>query len=324
MKERLSRFIIRTILNPKQDGEAQEYSSYDVAKGWYELKLVAKGFAIDFSLIVVGIFSAGFGLKGFLLENNFIDGGATGISLLIGELTGISLSILLILVNLPFLILGFKVIGRNFTIKAVLAIIGLALVVEFVHYPVITTDKLLIAIFGGFFLGTGIGLSIRGGAVIDGTEVLALSLSRRLGVTIGDVILVVNVIIFSFAAYMLTIETALYAMLTYLSASRTVDFLLEGIEEYTGVTIVSIKMEEIRQMIAHELNYGVTVYKGERGFGKTGQKQYDINILYTIVTRLEISRLKKAVHIIDPNAFMVMHSVKDTIGGMTKKRRHKH
>ena len=324
MKERLSRFIIRTILNPKQDGVAQEYSSYDLAKGWYELKLIAKGFVIDLSLIVIGIFSAGFGLKGFLLENDFIDGGATGISLLIGELTGISLSVLLILVNIPFLVLGFKVIGRNFTIKAVLAIIGLALVVEFVHYPVITTDKLLIAIFGGFFLGSGIGLSIRGGAVIDGTEVLALALSRKLGVTIGDVILVVNVIIFSFAAYMLTIETALYAMLTYLSASRTVDFLLEGIEEYTGVTIVSIKMEEIRQMIAHELNYGVTVYKGERGFGKTGQKQYDINIIYTIVTRLEISRLKKEVRIIDPNAFMVMHSVKDTIGGMTKKRRHNH
>jgi len=324
MKERLSRLIIRTVLNPKQDGVAQEYSSYDLAKGWYELKLIARGFVIDLSLIVIGIFSAGFGLKGFLLENDFIDGGATGISLLIGELTGISLSVLLILVNLPFLVLGFKVIGRNFTIKAVLAIIGLALVVEFVHYPVITTDKLLIAIFGGFFLGSGIGLSIRGGAVIDGTEVLALSLSRKLGVTIGDVILVVNVIIFSFAAYLLTVETALYAMLTYLSASRTVDFLLEGIEEYTGVTIVSIKMEEIRQMIAHELNYGVTVYKGERGFGKTGQKQYDINILYTIVTRLEISRLKKEVRIIDPNAFMVMHSVKDTIGGMTKKRRHQH
>lgn len=320
------RFIIRTVLRPKnkEGAEDETYSSYDLAKGWYELRFIVKGFLRDFALILLGIGSAGFGLKGFLLANDFIDGGATGISLLIGELTGVSLSLLLLLVNLPFLVLGLKVIGRNFTIKAVLAIIILAIVVEFVHYPVITTDKLLIAIFGGFFLGSGIGLSIRGGAVIDGTEVLAIALSRQLGVTIGDVILIINVIIFSFAAYLINIETALYAMLTYLSASKTVDFLLEGIEEYTGVTIVSIKALDIKEMISHNLNYGVTVYKGERGFGKSGEKHYDMNILYTVLTRLEINKLKKEVQRIDPNAFMVMNSVKDAVGGMTKKRRHKH
>ena len=326
MRPTLSKFVIRTVLRPKnKNGEdIQVYSDYDLAKGWYELRLIIKGFFRDFALIMVGIASAGFGLKGFLLENNFIDGGATGISLLIGELSSIPLSVLLLLVNLPFLILGLRVIGRNFTIKAVLAIIILAIVVEFVPYPVITTDKLLIAIFGGFFLGSGIGLSIRGGAVIDGTEVLAIALSRQLGITIGDVILIINVIIFAFAAYMINIETALYAMLTYLSASRTVDFLLEGIEEYTGVTIVSIKALEIKEMISHNLNYGVTVYKGERGFGKSGEKHYDMNILYTVLTRLEINKLKKEVQRIDPNAFMVMNSIKDAIGGMTKKRRHKH
>lgn len=222
------------------------------------------------------------------------------------------------------MILGLRVVGKVFTIKAILAILGLALVVAVVPYPGITDDKLLIAVFGGFFLGTGIGLSIRGGAVIDGTEVLAIALSRRIGLSIGDVILIVNLIVFSFAAWLINIETALYAMLTYLSASKTVDFLLEGIEEYTGVTIVSVKTDEIREMISHQLNYGVTVYKGERGFGKTGAKQYDINIIYTVLTRLEISRLKREVDRIDPNAFMVMHSVKDAVGGMTKKRRHKH
>jgi uncharacterized membrane-anchored protein YitT (DUF2179 family) len=326
MRPTLSRFIIRTILLPKNKGEKENepFSGYDLAKGWYELKLIVKGLLRDLFLILLGIASAGFGLKGFLLENNFIDGGATGISLLLAELSGISLSVLLLLVNLPFLILGLKVIGRNFTIKAVLAIIGLAIFVEFVPYPVITTDKLLIAIFGGFFLGSGIGLSIRGGAVIDGTEVLAIALSRQFGVTIGDIILIINVIIFSFAAYLLNIETALYAMLTYLAASKTVDFLLEGIEEYTGVTIVSIKAEEIKNMISHTLNYGVTVFKGERGFGKSGEKHYDMNILYTVLTRLEINKLKKEVQRIDPNAFLVMNSIKDTIGGMTKKRRHKH
>lgn len=320
------RLIIRRVLRPKNEEgtEPETYSSYDLAKGWYQLKLIIKGFARDAALILLGIVSAGFGLKGFLLANGFIDGGATGISLLLAELTGLSLSVLLLLVNLPFLILGLKVIGRNFTIKAFLAIIGLSMVVAVVPYPVITTDKLLIAIFGGFFLGSGIGLSIRGGAVIDGTEVLAIALSRELGLTIGDIILIINVIIFSFAAYLLNIETALYAMLTYLSASKTVDFLLEGIEEYTGVTIVSVKAVEIKEMISHNLNYGVTVFKGERGFGKTGEKHYDMNILYTVLTRLEINKLKKEVQRIDANAFMVMNSVKDAVGGMTKKRRHKH
>jgi uncharacterized membrane-anchored protein YitT (DUF2179 family) len=326
MRPRLSKFVIRTILQPKQKRgkELAPYSNYDLAKGWYELKFLARGLALDFFLILTGIASAGFGLKGFLLRNGFIDGGATGISLLVAELTGISLSVLLVMVNLPFLILGLKVIGRNFTIKAFLAIIGLAIVVALVPYPEITNDKLLIAVFGGFFLGTGIGLSIRGGAVIDGTEVLAIAMSRTTGLSIGDIILIINVIIFSFAAWLINIETALYAMLTYLSASKTVDFLLEGIEEYTGVTIVSIKAEEIKQMISHELNYGVTVFKGARGFGKTGEKAHDMNILYTVLTRLEINKLKKEVHRIDAHAFMVMNSVKDTIGGMTKKRRHKH
>lgn len=326
MKPRLSKFIIRTILNPKaKNGDPiGHYSDYDLAKGWYELKELAWGLVIDFGLIFIGVISAGFGLKGFLLNNGFLDGGATGISLLLAKFTGVSLSVLLLLVNLPFLILGLRVIGRAFTIKAVLAIIALSIVVAFVRYPEITNDKLLIAVFGGFFLGTGIGLAIRGGAVIDGTEVLAIALSRRVGLSIGDIILIINVIVFSFAAYLVNIETALYAMLTYLSASKTVDFLLEGIEEYTGVTIVSIKAEEIKRMISLELNYGVTVFKGERGFGKTGEKHFDSNILYTVLTRLEISRLKKEVHRIDPNAFLVMHSVKDTVGGMTKKRRHKH
>jgi len=326
MKPTLQKFIIRTILRPrhKGDGIAEHYTAYDLAKGWYEFKLLAKGAALDVFQITLGIISAGFGLKGFLLINGFIDGGATGISLLIAKLTGTPLSILILLVNLPFLILGMRVIGKAFTIRAVLAISGLALAVAFLPYPEITDDKLLIAVFGGFFLGMGIGLTIRGGAVIDGTEVLAIAISRTSGLSIGDIILVINIIIFAFVAYLINIEVALYAMLTYLSASKTVDYVLDGIEEYTGVTIISIKAKEIRNMIAYRLNYGVTVYKGERGFGKSGEKHHDMEILYTVLTRLEISKLKKEVHLIDSNAFMVMSGVNDTIGGMTKKRRHKH
>jgi uncharacterized membrane-anchored protein YitT (DUF2179 family) len=327
MHRLLTKLITQTILKPKSKWREEDgsYSAYDVAKGFLELKLVIRQFFSDIVLILLGIISAGFGLKGFLLSNGFIDGGATGISLLVARLTGMSLSVLLILINLPFLILGYRVIGKGFAIKAVLAIIGLALAVHYIPYPEITKDKLLIAVFGGFFLGAGIGLSVRGGAVIDGTEILAISTSRTSGLSIGDIILIINIIIFSFAAYLISIEVAMYAMLTYLAASKTVDFILEGIEEYTGVTIISIKADEIREMIAYQLNRGVTVYKGERGFGKTGDKHHvDMKIIYTVLTRLEISRLKAEVQLIDPNAFIVMHSVKDTVGGMTKKRRLKH
>jgi uncharacterized membrane-anchored protein YitT (DUF2179 family) len=178
----LNRFIIRTVLRPRHGRPSDDdYSSYDIAKGWLELRKIIRRTIVDIFLISAGILSAGFGLKGFLLSNGFIDGGATGISLLIAKLTGTPLSILLILINLPFLFLGFRVIGKEFTIKAVLAILGLAIVVATVNYPEITKDKLLIAVFGGFFLGAGIGLSVRGGAVIDGTEVLAIALSRRSG-----------------------------------------------------------------------------------------------------------------------------------------------
>ena len=179
----------------------------------------------DTVFVLIGIVSAGFGLKGFLLPNSFIDGGAMGISLLISETTDMSLSILIVVINFPFVILGFSQIGKQFSFKSILAIIGLALIVHFIPYPLITSDKLLIAVFGGFFLGVGIGMAIRGGAVIDGTEVLAIYLSKKTGVTIGDVILIFNLIIFLFGAYILSIEVALYAILTYMAAAKTVDFL---------------------------------------------------------------------------------------------------
>jgi uncharacterized membrane-anchored protein YitT (DUF2179 family) len=277
----------------------------------------------DFLLITIGIFSAAFGFKGFLLTNHFIDGGATGISLLISAITQVPLYALLIVINIPFIVLGFKIIGREFAIKTALAICGLALVVAVVSFPNITNDNLLVSVFGGFFLGAGIGLSVRGGAVIDGTEVLAIYLSRKLGTTMGDIIIIINVIIFSAAAYFLSMEIALYSMITYLVASKTLDFVIEGIEEYTGVTIISPKSEEIRQMIIDSLGRGVTVYNGKGGFGKMGEIN-NIDIIYTVVTRLELNRLNTELEQIDPNSFIVMSSIKDTKGGMIKKRAFKH
>lgn len=305
------------------DSPDQVNSDFRRAKGYRERQVAIRRTTKDVLLMVAGVFSAAFGLKGFLLPNKFIDGGATGISLLSALLTDLPLSLLIVLVNVPFILLGYATLGRAFAIKTALAIAGLSLVLGLVSFPVVTADKLLVAVFGGFFLGAGIGLAVRGGSVIDGTEVLAIYLSRKLGTTIGDIILAINVVIFSTVAYALSIETALYSMITYLAASRTLDFIVEGIEEYMGVTIISSHSEEIRQMIINKLGRGVTVYMGKGGYGKRGE-QRELEILYTVITRLELSRLNLEIEKIEPNAFVVMTSVKDTRGGIIKKRRLKH
>lgn len=273
----------------------------------------------EYIFIIIGVFSAGFGLKGFLLPNHFIDGGATGISLLLQHTTSLNLGLLLVLVNLPFIILASRTIGIKFAIKSIAAITLLAFVVHFVNYPIVTEDKLLIAIFGGFFLGLGIGMSMRGGSVIDGTEVLAIFLSRKLSLTIGDVLFLINIIIFSVGAYILSVETALYAILTYLAAAKTVDFVVDGVEEYVGVTIISNKHEDLRIMITEKLRRACTIYAGKGGYGAHG-KSYDKDIIYTIVTRLELAKLQTEVDKIDRNAFIIMGIVKDLKGGMIKKK----
>lgn len=273
----------------------------------------------EYFFIVIGVFSAGFGLKGFLLPNNFIDGGATGISLLLENITSLKLGVLLVLVNIPFIILASRTISLKFALRSIIAISFLAIVVHYVNYPTITEDKLLIAVFGGFFLGLGIGMSMRGRSVIDGTEVLAIFLSRKLSLTIGDVLLIINIIIFSFGAYILSIETALYAILTYLAAAKTVDFVVDGVEEYVGVTIISEKHEELRIMMIEKLERACTIYAGRGGFGKN-KESFDKNIIYTVVTRLEIPKLKTEIDKIDRKAFIIMGVVKDIKGGMIKKK----
>ena len=271
--------------------------------------------AINVGLIVCGIFSAGLGLKGFLLSSHFIDGGVTGISMLLANVLGYPLSILILIINLPFIGLGLRHIGWKFAIRSALAIAGLSLVLAFVPYPDVTPDKLLTAVFGGFFIGAGIGLAIRGGAVLDGTEIAALLISKSMHILrVGDVILLLNVVIFLAAAFFLGIEVSLYSMLTYFAASKTIDFLIHGIEEYTAITIISDKSEEIREAIIRRLSRGVTVYSG-RG-GRSGLEQ---DILYCVVTRLEIGRVKNLVKEIDGAAFVVTHGLSDAEGGIIKK-----
>ena len=275
---------------------------------------------IEFLVACLGIISAGVGLKAFLLPNQFLDGGVTGVSLLINHLTELDISILLVIINLPFILLGYKQISKQFAIKSLFSIAGLALTIHFLTMPVLTDDKLLIAVFGGLFLGAGIGFSVRSGTVIDGTEVLAIYLSKKLRTTIGTIILFFNIILFIVAAILINFEIALYSILTYITASKAADYIIHGIEEYIGFTIISIQSEKIRKAITEELGYGATVYRGKRGYKSERNSDNDLDIIHTIVTRLEINKLHKVIENIDDKAFIIEYPINDAKGGMIRKK----
>ncbi|OUJ74109.1 hypothetical protein BXP70_10220 [Hymenobacter crusticola] len=275
----------------------------------------------NIGLVVLGILCAATGLKSFLLSSHFIDGGVTGISMLLAQIMGVPLALLLLVINLPFLALGYRQIGRGFALKSAAAIGGLSITVALVPFPDITPDLLLTAVFGGLFIGAGIGLAMRGGAVLDGTEIAALLISKHSPLLkVSDVILLLNVFIFGAAAFFLGTQAALYSILTYVAASKALDFLLNGLEQYTGVTIVSEHSEAIRQTITQELGRGVTIYQGKRGYGKRGEQQEARDIVFTVVTRLELPQLRTTVRRIDPHAFLIQQSIDDAEGGMVKKR----
>jgi len=282
-------------------------------KIWQEIK--------SYILIVLAILSAGMGIKGYLLSSHFIDGGVTGVSMLLDYIFGWPVAVLIPLINLPFIVLAYFQLGLKFAVKTVIAITGLSLCLLFMPYPDVTPDKLLTALFGGFFLGLGIGLAIRGEAVLDGTEIAALLLSKNVSFfRVSDVILILNVIIFTAAVFFLGVEPASYSILTYFAASKTIDYLLYGLDEYTGVTIISEKNNEIRKLIKNELKRGVTVYQGKGGYGKSGERVYETEILFTVVTRLEVGRLQNLVRSVDEGAFIIQNSINDIRGGMVKQR----
>jgi len=277
---------------------------------------------IDWVLIVLGIFSASLGLKGFLLSSHFIDGGVTGISMLLADITHIPIAVLLFVINVPFLILGYRRLGLGFAIKSTTAIAGLSLCLALIHFPDVTSDKLLTAVFGGFFIGVGIGFAIRGGAVLDGTEIAALLLSKKAQILkVSDIVLILNVIIFGAAAFLLGIESALYSILTYVSASKMMDFILNGLDQYIGITVISAKSEVIRKVITMQLGRGVTVYQGKSGYGKDGHINDPRDIIFTVLTRLEVPAIKDKILKLDPAAFIIQQSIDDTTGGLMKRKK---
>ena len=266
-------------------------------------------------MLAIAVLIAAMGLNCFLLPNHFIDGGITGVSMLLADLTGVRLPVWLIVVNIPFVLLAYRFIGKKFAIQSGIAIVGLALAVALIPFPSVTSDKLLGAVFGGFFVGAGVGLAIRCGGVLDGTEILAVMLSAKSFATVGEVILGLNVIIFSVAAIFLGVEPALYSMLTYLAASKTIDYLLHGIEAYNGVMILTRERETIQNAIYKEMGRGITNFKTLGGYSGTAQE-----VIFCVVTRLEITKLESIVNRIDAKAFVVTVPVLNAKGGVVKQR----
>ena len=274
--------------------------------------------------------SAGAGLavlamKGFMIPNRFLDGGITGISILLHEIFHFNISILVILLNLGFIYLGYRKIGKTFAVQTTIAVLLLAAGLLFIDIDPITKDKLLIAIFGGILIGTGVGLVIRGGGVIDGAEVIAVFTRRKTGFSNSEIIMLINCIIFAVAALQFGIETAMYSIITYFTATRATNYVVDGIEEYTAMNIVSARQEEIKDFLVNDLGKGITVYKGERGYlpGSFDIKT-DCEIIVTIVTRLEIKQIQDSLMNIDPKAFVYVQSIKEASGGILKAKSHAH
>jgi len=277
----------------------------------------------NFLQIAIGIVLAVAAMKGFMIPNKFLDGGLTGISILLYEIFHINISFLVIMLNALFIYLGYRRIGKTFAVQTTIAVILLAIALFFVDITPITKDKLLIAIFGGLLMGTGVGLVIRGGGVIDGAEVIAVFTGRRTGFSNSEIIMLINTLIFAVAAFQFGIETAMYSIITYFTATRAINYVVDGIEQFTAVNIISAKHEEIKGFLVNELGKGITVYKGERGYlpGSFDIKT-DTEIIVTIVTRLEIKQIQEALLKIDPRVFVYIQTIKEASGGVLKAKAH--
>lgn len=277
----------------------------------------------DIALITLGVVAAAFGLKSFLVPAHFFDGGVTGIALVLYTAFKFNLSLTTFLLNLPFIIAGYFAVSKSFAFKAFTGVCMLSLCLIVVPEFSVTHDKLLIAFFGGFFLGVGSGLAIRAGGVLDGTEVLALYTQRVTNFSISEIILAINIIIFSLAAVVENIEAAFYSVLTYIVASKTINYVVEGFEAYTGVTIISAQTEVLKSRLVNELRRSITVYKGERGYLPGNLSNIvDCDIILVVISRLELRKLKNLVYESDPNAFVFASTINETSGGILKQRSH--
>ena len=277
----------------------------------------------NFLLIFLGTSLAVLAMKGFMIPNRFMDGGITGISILLHEIFNINISFLVIILNVLFVYLGYKRIGKTFAVQTCIAVMLLSVGLVFIDINPITRDKLLIAIFGGILMGTGVGLVIRGGGVIDGAEVIAVFTGRKTGFSNSEIIMLINTIIFAVAALQFGLETAMYSIITYFTASRATNYIVDGIEEFTAMNIICSQPEEIKNLLVNGLGKGITVYKGEKGYlPGSFEVRTSADIIVTIITRLEIKQIQDAVLSIDPKAFIYVQSIKEAAGGILKHKAH--
>ena len=275
-------------------------------------------FISEYLQIGFGILLASIGLKAFLLPNGFLDGGVTGIAILLDSQLDLNVSVLLVVLSIPFLILAYFTVSKRIMIKSIISIVSLALFIQFENFETITDDKLLISIFGGLFVGAGIGTAIRNGAVLDGSEILGIFLNDRFGISIGKIILVFNVILFSITALLISVEVALYSILTYIVTAKVTDLFIEGFEDFIGVMIVSKDFEQIKIGVMGKLGAGLTVYNGQKGYGSKGEIE-DFQIIHTIINRIDIKKLYRVIDEIDPDAFVVEFDVNAIRGGVLRR-----
>lgn len=272
-------------------------------------------------LNLVGVAFITLALKGFMIPNKFLDGGVIGASILLHEIFHVPFGILVLVLNLPFLYIGKKILGNTFVVQSLFTFTLIAGSMTFIHIDAVTSDRLLIALFGGCLAGVGMGLCIRSGSVADGIEILALLTTRKIGLNVSEVIFAINSIIFLSAAVFFGISTALYSIVTYFSAVKSLDYVTNGIEHYTSLHIISGKSEEIKFLIANKFRKGITVIKGERGFlPESFDQKQDCDIIVTVVTRLELLRIKEKIIEIDPEAFMYIQYIKDASGGILRNK----
>lgn len=284
-------------------------------------KILSKDHLKDYLFMLLGILCISFALKSLLIPNHFFDGGVTGIALLLYKKYHINIALIFVALNIPFLLLGGKLIGKSFAIKSIISVIILGLCLLFIPFPEVSHDKLIVSVFGGFFIGLGVGFGMKSGIALDGIEVLAVFTGKKVGFSMSEIILGINILIFLIAGIFFGLEAAFYSMLTYFVASKTIDYVVEGFEEFTGVTIISSKSDEVKAFLVLQMGKGITVYKGERGFMKDSfEVSTETDIVYTVVTRLEVRKLKNAIHEIDEKAFIFSSSIKETAGGILKKK----
>lgn len=272
----------------------------------------------EYVQIFIGIILASIGLKAFLLPNGFLDGGVTGIAILLKTQFDINISVLLVVISIPFFIIGYFTVSKRILVKSIISIVTLAIFIQLENFSTVTDDKLLISIFGGLFVGSGIGIAIRNGSVLDGSEILGVFMNDRFGISIGKIILLFNVILFSITALVISLEVALYSILTYIVTAKVTDLVIEGFEDFIGVMIVSKNYKDIKLAIVEQLGAGLTTYQGGKGYGSKGEIN-NIEIIHTVINRIDIKKLYRITDRIDSDAFIVEFDVNNIKGGVLRK-----